>query len=237
MTAFDDLLDLQALDTTIDQLTHRLAGLPEQAALEVHVASVAAHDGSTAQLQSRRDEMGREQKRIEDEVASVEAKSVEVDHTLYSGSVTSPRELQAFQDDLTALKRRQRHLEDAVIEVMEQVEPLDAELVARRAQRAELETVTAALGEALDLATAGTGTDLASAQGRRVEVRANVSADLLDHYEMLRKQMGGIAVAPLVGTNCGGCHLTLSSVELDRIKHEPVDAWVHCGECDRLLVR
>ena len=38
-------------------------------------------------------------------------------------------------------------------------------------------------------------------------------------YEQLRHDLGGIGVARLVGTNCGGCHLTLSAVELDRIRH------------------
>jgi uncharacterized protein len=52
----------------------------------------------------------------------------------------------------------------------------------------------------------------------------------------LRHDLGGIAVARLVGTNCGGCHLTLSAVELDRIRHEPGDAVVICEECGRLLV-
>ena len=44
-------------------------------------------------------------------------------------------------------------------------------------------------------------------------------------------------MARLVGTNCGGCHLTLSAVELDRIRHQPGDAVVLCEECGRLLVR
>ena len=44
-------------------------------------------------------------------------------------------------------------------------------------------------------------------------------------------------MARLVGTNCGGCHLTLSAVELDRIRHAPPDEMVFCGECGRLLVR
>ena len=48
---------------------------------------------------------------------------------------------------------------------------------------------------------------------------------LLERYEQLRHDLGGIAVARLVGTNCGGCHLTLSAVELDRIRHQPTTRW------------
>ena len=67
-------------------------------------------------------------------------------------------------------------------------------------------------------------------------IAAGVDPELLERYEQLRHDLGGIAVARLVGTNCGGCHLTLSAVELDRIRHEPGDAVVLCEECGRLLV-
>jgi uncharacterized protein len=71
----------------------------------------------------------------------------------------------------------------------------------------------------------------------RADIAAAVDAELLERYEGLRHDLGGIAVARLVGTNCGGCHLTLSAVELDRIRHQPDDVVVLCEECGRLLVR
>ena len=64
-----------------------------------------------------------------------------------------------------------------------------------------------------------------------------VDAELLATYEGLRGELGGIAVARLVGSVCGGCHLGLSAVEVDRIKKQPPDALVRCDECGRLLVR
>ena len=42
------------------------------------------------------------------------------------GAVKAPKELQALQDEIDALHRRQSTLEDHVLELMEQVEPLDA---------------------------------------------------------------------------------------------------------------
>ena len=61
--------------------------------------------------------------------------------------------------------------------------------------------------------------------------------DLMGEYERLREQLDGIAVAELRSGQCLGCHLSLSAVEVDRIKREPADAVVHCGECGRILVR
>jgi predicted nucleic acid-binding Zn-ribbon protein len=237
MSALGDLLHLQEHDTRADQLRHRLAHLPERAACDEHDRRIADHDRAQGALEARRAELQRDQKRIEDEVAGVEAKATEVDRTLYSGSVTSPRELQALQEELAALHRRQRQLEDRILELMEQIEPLDAELAAGVAARAELEERRAELATALAQAERAITAELDAVLAEREAIAATVPADLLARYETLRAQLQGIAVAPLTGGSCGGCHLQLSAVELDRIRRQPPDALVTCEECGRLLVR
>jgi hypothetical protein len=56
-------------------------------------------------------------------------------------------------------------------------------------------------------------------------------------YERLRQRLGGVAVALLVGSSCGGCHLTLAAGEIDAIRRLPPDALVTCAQCGRILVR
>jgi predicted nucleic acid-binding Zn-ribbon protein len=46
-----------------------------------------------------------------------------------------------------------------------------------------------------------------------------------------------VAIARLAHNRCEGCHLTLASVELDRIRHLDPEELVHCQECGRILVR
>jgi predicted nucleic acid-binding Zn-ribbon protein len=188
-------------------------------------------------VQARRDELAREQKRIEDEVAGVEAKAAEVHRTLYEGGITSPKELQALQADHDSLKRRQNQLEDSVLEIMEATEPVDSELgtldARRRALASEGEAAEVALAEAL----AATEADLAGAEAERDGIVAAVPPEQLASYERLRPQFQGIAVARLVGTQCGGCHLSLSSMALEAVRRLPPDAVAHCDECGRILVR
>jgi predicted nucleic acid-binding Zn-ribbon protein len=61
--------------------------------------------------------------------------------------------------------------------------------------------------------------------------------DLLEEYAGLRKRLGGIAIARLVGNSCGGCHLQLSAVEVARLKKLAPDEPANCEECGRLLAR
>ena len=237
MSDLDHLLDLQANDTTTDQLRHRRATLPERARLTELDERRATLEAEVVEPRVRREQLGREQKRLEDEVATVEDKAAGVDRQLYGGAVTAPKEAQALQADLESLKRRQSQLEDQILELMEQLEPLDeslersdAALVALEGERAEVEAALAAGEAEIDA-------ELATITGARDALAASVPDTLLAEYDRLRSQLGGVAVARLEGPTCQGCHLTLAAAEVDQIRRLPADAVVHCPDCGRLLVR
>ena len=122
-----DLLALQALDTEADQLRHRMANLPER--IEVDAAKRAEDEAaeSLATLDEQRHELGRQQKRFDDEISSITSHVEEVEATLYGGTVRAPKELTDLQSELNSLKRHRRDVEDQQLDVMEQLEPVDAE--------------------------------------------------------------------------------------------------------------
>jgi predicted nucleic acid-binding Zn-ribbon protein len=233
----DHLLDLQANDTHADQLRHRHTALPERARLVELDAKRAATEAAVAEPRTQRDDLAREQKRLEDEVATVEEKVAHVDQQLYGGGVTSPKEAQAFQADLESLKRRQSQLEDQVLELMEQIEPLDAQLGDTEAALAALAAERAEVDASLTAAVAEVEAELESVVAAREGLIAQVPESLVAEYERLRPAMGGVAVAKLVGATCQGCHLSLAAAEVDEIRRRPADAIVHCPDCGRLLVR
>lgn len=237
MSGFDELLRLQDHDVVIDQITHRQATLPERPALAAAIAAVQDIDGRIATVRKRRDELARDEKRLADEVAIVEAKAVDVNDKLYGGTITSPKELQAFQEDYDSLKRRQRELEDHEIEIMEAIEPIEGELGRLEAERIGLEAVREEAVTALAEAEAAVGAELAEAQGQRDGIAAAVPDDQHQTYDRLRPDYAGIPIARLVGTNCSGCHLTMSAMALDQIRALPEDTLATCDECGRILVR
>lgn len=230
------LLVVQRHDTEADQLRHRLNALPERARLDAKLAEIAALEAQVADLSERRGAIGRDLKRLEDEVAVVEARRAETDAKLYGGAVNAARELQALQDELASLKRRQTSLEDDELELMEAAEPLDADLARLAAEQAAADEEATALTAALAEAETSVSADLERALAAREAGVEGIDDALLAEYTRLRSQLGGIAVAPLVGTSCGGCHLSLSAVEVDHIRKTPAGAMVHCEECGRILV-
>jgi uncharacterized protein len=236
MPSLDQLLVLQEHDTVLDQLRHRRDTLPQRGEVADLRLQLQQVETSQVEVGEARAEVARTQKRLEDEVASVEEKVASVHGQLYGGTITSPRELQALQDDENALKRHQSAVEDKVIEQMELAVPLDEQAEELATRLSTLQADVARVTDSLAVAEVELGAEIDGVQAERGTIAAGVDPELLQRYEQLRHDLGGIAVARLVGTNCGGCHLTLSAVELDRIRHEPGDAVVLCEECGRLLV-
>jgi hypothetical protein len=236
MSRWDQLLAVQDLDTQADQLAHRSQTLPVRATLAKLEADGADLDRKLVVVDERLSVLRRSQTRLEDEIALLQEKVVNADKQLYSGTTNSPRELQALQDEITSIKKRIGDLEDEQLEVMEATEPVDAEReeLGRRREGLDAEAVRSRA----ELAETEAEIDqaLAGVRERRSQAVAEVPEALVGEYQKLRGVFGGIGVARLVGSTCQGCHLQLSAVEIDRIKHLGPDELVHCEECGRLLV-
>jgi hypothetical protein len=150
--------------------------------------------------------------------------------------VSAPRELQALQDELASLKRRQSHLEDQDLEIMVEAEPVDAELARLEGERAGAEADVARLQGEVEAAEADVVARLQEEEQAREAAAATVPAELLAHYDDMRRQFKGVVAARLLNGTCGNCRLHLSATEVDRIKKLPPDTLVHCEECGRILV-
>jgi hypothetical protein len=237
MSRWESLLAVQAHDTRADQLARRLDTLPVRSQLATAAEQVADLDRQLASVDQRRGELSRSQQRLEDEIASLTERANQAEKQLYSGAVSSPRELQALQDDVASIRRRIAQIEDDELEIMELSEPVDAQRAELVAERERLEAETERLTGELAAAESEIATELASVRSERDRAAADVPSELWAEYDLLRSQLGGVAVARLVGTTCQGCHLQLSAVEVDRIRKLGVDELVHCEECGRLLVR
>lgn len=237
MTDLHQLLAVQDHDTRIDQLHHRQATMPERLRLGDLQATGEKLATSIAQISDERSVLAQQERRLEDDIALVEEKRRSVDAALYGGTVSNPRELQSMQEEIAALARRQGQLEDQAIEIMERIEPLEA---GAAELSAEAEANQAAVVQALDAlaeSEQAIRAELVGEEAARAEAATGLPEDLMAEYVRLRGRSGGVGVARLVGSQCGACHLTLSAVEVARIKKFPPGAVAHCDECGRILVR
>ena len=246
MNPLERLLELQAHDTRIAQLEHRHAQLPERAELRRLEDRTSELDERIETARQHHGELERLQRRYDDDLTSVVAKRERERNLLYSGDVTAIRELQSLEEEVAALGRRQRVVEDKLLEVMEALESAAGELADLRRGREELGVRIDSVGEQLGGAAAEIDVELDQVRQARADLGRDVDAGLLERYERLRSQIGGVAVARLEATSCMGCHLTLPLMEVDRLKRlpdvgeaPPGDAdkgTATCPSCSRILV-
>jgi len=230
------LLVVQDHDVALDRLRHRRDALPERAALAAVLADATTVAVRTQAVTGDRDTLAREETRLDDEARALEARAKDVEAKMYSGEVSSPRELQAMQADVEQLQRHRRDVENRELEVMEQREPFDAELASLADRRAALAADAAALGTALASAEAEIDAEAQAERDARNALTVDLDAALLAAYEQRRANAQGVGIARLVGTTCQGCHLTIPSTEAQRIKRAPEGAIESCDNCGCILV-
>jgi predicted nucleic acid-binding Zn-ribbon protein len=120
--------------------------------------------------------------------------------------------------------------------LLEEEEPLDALLAEHRAASGVLAAEAERLRAAVAEAESDIVVTIAAEEALRAESASGLPEELAQRYEALRSRMGGVGAARLVGDRCDGCHLTLPSVEVERIRLLPPDEFATCDQCDRILV-
>jgi hypothetical protein len=237
MAAHDDLLTLQEHDTAADRLLHRRQTLPERAALADAETIRTELEGELAKARDRRDEVLREERKLDDEVRTLEDKARAEETKMYSGTISSPKELQAMSADVAHLRKRARELEDEELAVLERREVLDAEVAkveeSMAAAVSDIELFTAALRASEEEIEA----ELKVEQDARSTIVPGIPANVLSLYEQVRRSNRGMGAARLIGGNCQACHLSLPATEVDRIRHMAPDAIARCEHCGAILVR
>ncbi len=231
------LLDLQAVDTAIGQLDHRVKVLPEHALL--------------AQLQTRRQALGQRlvaaetalsdavaaQAKAEADLAPVRERLRRDEKALDGGTLSDPKTLNSMVEEVAHLKTRISTLEDEELELMETVESAQAETSRIATERTSIEDEMRALVAKRDAAVADLQADLSDRRSVRAALLADLPSPLVDTYEKVRSRSGGVGAATLQGRRCTGCGLEANPSDYERYLAAAQDEVLRCEECDRILVR
>jgi predicted nucleic acid-binding Zn-ribbon protein len=231
------LLELADHDAELGRIEHRRRGLPEHAEIEGLQARDAELADSIATLTAQDGDLRREQAKAEADVEQVRGRIDRDRQRLDAGQVHSPRELENLQSEVESLLRRQSDLEEIVLDVMERRDTAQASLRGATAEREELAANLTAATARRDTVLVELDQQTAKIGAARAEVAAQIPGELLELYDKLRAQHGGVGAAALRQKRCEGCHLTLNTGDLNAIRSAAPDEILRCEECRRILVR
>jgi uncharacterized protein len=231
------LLDLQAIDSRLEQLANRKATLPELAEFSTLTARRASLADDVVRARTDVEDLTRDQRKADADVEQVKSRLDRDRRRLDGGLVGSPKELESLQHEVISLERRIAELEDTELEVMERLEVAQAKLDELHASIEATDDDLATTISARDKALAEIEEEAARAHAERDLTAGDVSSGLLANYDKLRAQLGGVGAAALVQKRCGGCRLEVNAAELAHIVASEPDEVLRCEECGRILVR
>lgn len=229
------LLEVQALDTRLQQLDHARRTHPARA----RVAEVEQALGeAAATLAERRTSVGdvrRELTKAEADVEQVRVRAERDQARMQAGG--SAKDVQALSTELEALARRTEALEEIELEVMERLDGEEAALAQANADNERLAADLASAQRELESAIVVIEDEARQVATQRAAKAEGLDAGLVALYERLRGQLGGLGVAALRGRTCEGCRLELNPSDVAAISAAAEDQVVRCEECGRILVR
>lgn len=231
------LLDVQAQDSLIAQLTHRRGALPELERLQELQRARAELDSTRVATSTEVSDLQVDQRKADGEVEQVKARRVRDEERLNSGAITNPKDLESLQHELGALERRISTLEDEELEVMERLEDAQQRLDKVSGDIGELDVEIGQNEATRDARFGEIDNELQTAKVDRDDAVSRVSADLLALYEKVRENKGGVGAAALRQRACQGCRLEINGADLRELASQPDDEVLRCPECGRILVR
>lgn len=174
-----------------------------------------------------------EQKDIELQQRSLDDKYNRIEKELYSGKVTSSREVETLEKEKVAIKKQRNNMDDRLLELLDLVPPAQAaakvvekkvedakaRLVARRKKAVEEKAMLEA--------------DYAKMNAARPGALKNVSASYLARYENAKQRGNGIGMVDLSKSQtCNGCGTQIPIRTILLLKE---DKLVTCEACHRIL--
>jgi predicted nucleic acid-binding Zn-ribbon protein len=232
----EKILALQSFDASIIQLQHKINSLPIISVIEEKTRSSAEIRDLLIAAQTEKSDIKHELSKSEVDVELVDSR-IERDEKHLASGLGTPKELEKIQHELQSLLKRKAELEEIELEVMVRIEALDLRIENLAAEQKNIEEEVSLLVHERDAGLADLNSALAKTLDDRENLAKEIEPELLALYEKIRKTGDGFGAARLHAGQCEGCHLTLNSADLARIKTLSEDEVVRCEECRRILVR
>jgi predicted nucleic acid-binding Zn-ribbon protein len=230
------ILNIQNFDFTFSTLTNKAANLPEIAAISsLTIKADNARDLRIA-AETEHSDVKRELARAEGDVEQIVTRINRDEARLASGTA-SPKELEQLQHEVGTLGVRRAELEEIELEIMMRIDGIKTRITELSEQESALAAEITELEIKKANALAVINADIEATKSDRASEITSINAELVALYEKIRSSNNGTGAAALVGNQCKGCHLTINTVELQRIASLAEDEVVRCEECRCILVR
>jgi predicted nucleic acid-binding Zn-ribbon protein len=228
MSIARQLYQLQEVDLELAASEQALAGIMSQLG---ESQAVAAARNRLAGEQQRLEELRAQQRSAEWEIDDLRAKLVVIEGKLYSGQITSPKELANLQREVEGLRDRCNRVEDKALGIMEQVSEAEELIATLGSELENLEGEWQNSQRQLSAEAERHKAIIAELEQKRQLLVAGIDPQAVSVYYQAQRQRGR-AVAKVEQGTCRGCGISLSTAQLQQARGERL---VQCASCGRIL--
>jgi uncharacterized protein len=223
------LEELQQIDLETNEVRAAMSALPARRA-QVEGAVVVARKAWEDQ-QARLDQNERERRQLESLLAMERDKVKKWEGRL--GEIRTPREYAALSREIDIAKKANEAQSSQVRELTAQAGEITGALETKEEELSEREAAAQAALEEIERERAALEERMRGLDARRAEAVGHVDPGLLSKYENIKRRRAGVAIAPVVGMTCKGCHRNVPpqlAITLQR-----ANSIETCPNCHRII--
>ncbi len=223
------LEELQQIDLEAGEVKAELEALPaRRAEVEAKVVEARkAYDEEKARIEGNE----RERRQLESLLAMERDKVKKWEGRL--GEIKTPREYAALSREIDIAKKTNDGQSEQIKTLTAQAVDIQKALETKGEALAEREDAAQADRKALDEKKAAGEEKLRQLEARRGEAAKTVEPSLLAKYENIKRRRAGVAIAPVTGGACRGCHRNIPpqlAITLQR-----ANSIETCPNCHRII--
>ena len=226
-----NLFQLQSLDTTISNASIRLKKINAQ------LNDTSSLDKSLSVLEAIKDGHDKAkgiQRKTERETQRLEERKSQISKKIYSGEITNPRELSAFEDEIANLSDQIENSEDKLLLQMEESDKYDEGLQKASSKHEDAKNKHEILSHKLQAEREQLLALIERDTPVRDTARTLLSSETLRIYDSIRKSREGIAVSSVESNRCSTCRINVPLQIIQKLKS--TSEFVYCNSCRRILL-
>jgi len=156
-----------------------------------------------------------------------------MDKRMRMNRIKNIKELQALQREIDQIKQSNIELEEALIQIMVEIDGIKANIKAKEDEMAQIQGEWQQKQQELQSQITGIDRAVSEAATRRQTIASQVAGDLISRYELIFSRRGGTAVVEVAGGICQGCYMNIPpQLGNEIIKSDKVHL---CPSCQRIL--
>jgi predicted nucleic acid-binding Zn-ribbon protein len=196
------LEELQQIDLELNEIQGAISAQPARRA-EIEAGVLAARR-AWEQEQARLDQNEKERRQLDSLLAMERDKVKKWEGRL--GEIRTPREYAALSREIEIAKKTNEGQAETVKGLTAEAEGLKKAVETREEELSEKEAAAQASIEELEKQKAADEEKVRGLDARRNDAAKVVDPSLLAKYENIKRRRAGVAIAPVVGMTCKGCH-------------------------------